>query len=145
MLIDLNYGMQRALSAHAVCTISPCKGTMGSRAGDNGGCGRLVLAGSQGAEHNSRADISSLPFPLLWMCLASVLQETMASSWTERVRRQSRDLLLLVLLVLLVAVLFNDIFNSLSWIWPTPHKSDCGFAEVAVVSMLAHPVWLSLK
>lgn len=86
--------------------------------------GGWSVAGSQGTEYNSRADISSVPFPLLWICLASVLRETM----TQRPPRlnvlsdnwESRDLVLLVSLVLPVAVLLNNIFNrrepSLSWI-----------------------------
>lgn len=81
MLIDLNDVMQRAPAAHAVCTISDGRGTMGSREGTMGAAGGCSVAGSQGAEYKSTADISSMPFPLLWMCLAPVLQETMASFW----------------------------------------------------------------
>lgn len=105
----------------------------GAEQGTMEAVGGWSVAGSQGAEYNSRADICSMPFPLLWMCPASVLRETMASSWIEHVRswlgRQRFGLACLT--GFSVTVLFNDIFNrwgpSLSWV-----QSDSGFAEEAV-------------
>lgn len=127
-----------------LCAPSPiAREQWGAEQGTMEAAGGWSMAGSQGTDHNSRADISSVPFPLLWICLASVLRETM----TRRPPRlnvlsdnwESRDLVLLVSLVLPVAVLLNNIFNrrepSLSWIWPTPHKSDSGLAEVGVCTL----------
>lgn len=122
-----------------LCAPSPIAGEQwGAGQGTMEAAGGCSVAGSQGAEYKSTADISSVPFPLLWMCLAPVLQETMASSWLNVLGGdwESRDLVLLVVLVLPVTALFNNIFNrwgpSLSWIWPTTHKGDSVFAEETV-------------
>lgn len=132
MLIDLNYVMQRALSAHAVCTISPCKGTMGSRAGDNGGCGRLVrgrvtrCTAQQHGRDFQLAFSSAVDVP--GFCAARdngiLLDSMLGGNW------ESTDPILLVFWFYL-SLFFLMTFLIINSIWPTPHNSDSGFAEVA--------------
>lgn len=86
--------------------------------------GGWCTAGSQGTKWNSKIDIFSVHFLLLQIGLASVLWErttghppglnVLQGNW------ESRDVVSLLFLLLLVAVLFNKFFNRcglhLSWI-----------------------------
>lgn len=111
MLIDLNYVMQRAPAAHAVCTISDGRGTMGSRAGDNGGCRRLLC----GRVTRCRVQEHSRYFQHAFSSAVDVPGSSAAGDngilLVKRVNWESRDLVLLVVLVLPGAALFNNIFD----------------------------------